>query len=217
MSEPSVKQLTGDDVRTLRNKTGMTQKQFCEFFGFNINTLRHWERGDRSPSGAALSILNLLSTSPELFRELKSRESARKDSSEGKAILKNIVVKPERKSLKLLLEKYPDDIEAIILVLLKSIGFVYQKTERESGLIVFYAGHDVGNLKSTLCLSAAKNEVSGEYLPVLEKALSVIYAIENDLSSALYMPHEMRQSRVQAVIQDLGTDEAFFSTVLRNW
>lgn len=36
----------------------LTTKQFAARFGFSVATLRHWERGDRSPQGAALVLLN---------------------------------------------------------------------------------------------------------------------------------------------------------------
>lgn len=42
------------DVSALRQRMGMTQEQFAARFGFSVATLRHWERGDRSPQGAAL-------------------------------------------------------------------------------------------------------------------------------------------------------------------
>lgn len=217
MSEPSVKQLTGDGVRAIRSRTGMTQKQFCESFGFNINTLRHWERGDRSPSGAALAILNLLDVSPEVVQELKSREATRVGPSEEKSILKTLVVGREEKPLKRLLEESPNEAEAIIVALLRAVGFIYQKAEKKSEIVEFYAGHDSGNLKLALCFDTKKSNISGEYVSVLEKALGVVYAIENELSSAIYLPHEMRQAKIQSVIQSLEIDEAFYSTVLRNW
>ena len=41
------------DVKALRAKVGMTQEQFAARFGFSTATLRHWERGDRTPHGPA--------------------------------------------------------------------------------------------------------------------------------------------------------------------
>jgi putative transcriptional regulator len=41
------------DVSKLRRRMGMTQEQFAARFGFSVATLRHWERGDRTPQGAA--------------------------------------------------------------------------------------------------------------------------------------------------------------------
>ncbi|MCH8124935.1 helix-turn-helix domain-containing protein [candidate division KSB1 bacterium] len=48
------------DVKKLRKKVGMTQVDFAATFGISVGTLRHWERGDRSPRGPALVLLNLV-------------------------------------------------------------------------------------------------------------------------------------------------------------
>jgi len=52
------------DVKKLREKTGLTQAQFAAIFGFGLGTLRHWERGDRYPTGAALVLLNIIDRDP---------------------------------------------------------------------------------------------------------------------------------------------------------
>jgi len=39
------------DVANLRKRLGLTQEQFAARFGFSVATLRHWERGDRTPHG----------------------------------------------------------------------------------------------------------------------------------------------------------------------
>ena len=53
------------DVKALRASVGMTQEQFAARFGFSTATLRHWERGDRSPNGSALVLLNVIGRNPE--------------------------------------------------------------------------------------------------------------------------------------------------------
>jgi putative transcriptional regulator len=53
------------DVSALRQEMGMTQEQFAARFGFSVSTLRHWERGDRSPNGASLVLLNVIQRAPE--------------------------------------------------------------------------------------------------------------------------------------------------------
>jgi putative transcriptional regulator len=53
------------DVSALRKRMGMTQEQFAARFGFSVATLRHWERGDRSPQGASLVLLNVIKRAPE--------------------------------------------------------------------------------------------------------------------------------------------------------
>lgn len=53
------------DVPALRQRMGMTQEQFAARFGFSVATLRHWERGDRSPHGASLVLLNVIKRAPD--------------------------------------------------------------------------------------------------------------------------------------------------------
>lgn len=48
------------DVAALRQRLEMTQEHFAASFGFSVATLRHWERGDRRPSGASLVLLNVI-------------------------------------------------------------------------------------------------------------------------------------------------------------
>lgn len=53
------------NVSALRQRMGMTQEQFAARFGFSVATLRHWERGDRTPRGAALVLLNVINRAPK--------------------------------------------------------------------------------------------------------------------------------------------------------
>ena len=53
------------DVAAVRARLGLTQDQFAARFGFSVATLRHWERGDRRPQGAALVLLNLIEREPQ--------------------------------------------------------------------------------------------------------------------------------------------------------
>jgi putative transcriptional regulator len=52
------------DVSSLRERLSLTQEQFAARFGFSVATLRHWERGDRIPSGASLVLLNVIDRNP---------------------------------------------------------------------------------------------------------------------------------------------------------
>jgi len=53
------------DVAQLRERLGLTQEQFAARFGFSVATLRHWERGDRRPTGASLVLLNVINRNPK--------------------------------------------------------------------------------------------------------------------------------------------------------
>ena len=52
------------DVRALRKRLGMSQNLFAARFGFPLATLRHWEYGRRKPSGACLTLLNVIAANP---------------------------------------------------------------------------------------------------------------------------------------------------------
>lgn len=53
------------DVKAVRTNVSMTQIEFASTFGISLGTLRHWERGDRTPRGPALVLLNVLSKDPQ--------------------------------------------------------------------------------------------------------------------------------------------------------
>ena len=57
------------DVKALRLRIGMTQEQFAGVFGFSTATLRHWERGDRTPHGPARVLLNVIDHNPSAVIE----------------------------------------------------------------------------------------------------------------------------------------------------
>jgi len=52
------------DVKNIRAKIGMSQNEFASAFGISVSTLRHWERGDRTPHGPALVLLNVVAKEP---------------------------------------------------------------------------------------------------------------------------------------------------------
>ncbi|MFO1221427.1 MAG: helix-turn-helix domain-containing protein [Burkholderiaceae bacterium] len=61
------------DVAAVRGRLGFTQEQFALRFGVSVATLRHWERGDRSPQGPALVLLNLIERDPKgVMRALRA-------------------------------------------------------------------------------------------------------------------------------------------------
>lgn len=54
------------DVKHIRANVGMSQNKFASAFGISVSTLRHWERGDRTPQGPALVLLNVVAKEPEV-------------------------------------------------------------------------------------------------------------------------------------------------------
>ncbi|ALG69223.1 helix-turn-helix domain-containing protein [Beggiatoa leptomitoformis] len=53
------------NVAQLRAKLGLTQLEFATKFCISLGTLRHWERGDRKPRGAALALLQVVAKEPQ--------------------------------------------------------------------------------------------------------------------------------------------------------
>ena len=64
-----VHRLENLDIKKIRESTGLTQKEFAATFTISLGTLRHWERGDRSPTGPALVLLNVLAKNPSIVFE----------------------------------------------------------------------------------------------------------------------------------------------------
>ena len=51
-------------VSAIREKTGLSQRQFAELLGVSIRTLQDWEQGRRAPSGAARTLLRIAAKHP---------------------------------------------------------------------------------------------------------------------------------------------------------
>lgn len=64
------------DVKAVRKQVGMTREQFAASFGISLDTLRHWERGDRIPRGPALVLLQVVAKEPRaVLRALSQNKS----------------------------------------------------------------------------------------------------------------------------------------------
>lgn len=57
------------DVRAIRGRLGLTQQEFAFRFGFNINTLRHWEQGRRVPEGPTRAYLMVIDREPKAVQK----------------------------------------------------------------------------------------------------------------------------------------------------
>jgi putative transcriptional regulator len=67
------------EIRTVRERSGMTQNQFAAAFGIGLGTLQKWERGERRPSGAARSLLMVMKTDlPSVVKALGVTPQRRK-------------------------------------------------------------------------------------------------------------------------------------------
>jgi len=56
--------MTGDEVRRLRERLGVTQARLGEMLGVARNSVARWERGEMGIRPSAAKLLQLLSTRP---------------------------------------------------------------------------------------------------------------------------------------------------------
>ncbi len=60
------------DVKSIRDKTGMSQHQFATTLGVSLKTLKYWEKGDRIPKGPGLVLLKFIDKAPRTVLEILS-------------------------------------------------------------------------------------------------------------------------------------------------
>ena len=66
-----------EEIRAVRGRLRFTQRQFAGYFGFPLATLRHWEYGDRRPTGCAYVLLQLIRENPRLVLQVVRKARAR--------------------------------------------------------------------------------------------------------------------------------------------
>jgi putative transcriptional regulator len=58
------------DVKSIREKTGLSQSKFAALLGVSIRTLQDWEQHRRAPSGAAKTLLLIADRNPRALLEV---------------------------------------------------------------------------------------------------------------------------------------------------
>ena len=61
------------DIRSLREKYGLSQTKFAALMGVSVGTLRNWEQGRRKPEGSARVLLQVVAKHPEAVLDVVSR------------------------------------------------------------------------------------------------------------------------------------------------
>lgn len=62
------------DVKTLRRRLGLSQRNFAARFGFDLDTVQNWEQGRRHPQGATRAFLKVIEKEPDaVLRALAAR------------------------------------------------------------------------------------------------------------------------------------------------
>ena len=49
---------TAEDIRAFRERLGLSQTDFANLLGVDARSVRRWESGQGTPTGAALAVLN---------------------------------------------------------------------------------------------------------------------------------------------------------------
>lgn len=61
------------EARAVREKTGLSQRQFAVLIGVSKRTLENWEQGRRKPTGPARALLKVFDADPiQVVRALRS-------------------------------------------------------------------------------------------------------------------------------------------------
>jgi putative transcriptional regulator len=58
------------NTHQLREKLGLTQRQFAARYGITLGTLKRWEGKRSLPSGAAVTLLRLIEAHPQTIANL---------------------------------------------------------------------------------------------------------------------------------------------------
>jgi putative transcriptional regulator len=57
------------NVKAIREKLRLTQRQFAEMFGLSLSVVRDWEQGRFIPDQAARTLLKVIACNPEAVRQ----------------------------------------------------------------------------------------------------------------------------------------------------
>ena len=57
------------DVKRIRQRTGMTQREFAAFFGFKLSALQAWEQGRRKPDHTVRILFRVIEYDPVAVHE----------------------------------------------------------------------------------------------------------------------------------------------------
>ncbi|HFT4334731.1 TPA: helix-turn-helix domain-containing protein [Klebsiella variicola] len=218
MKENLINEMPSAHIKQLRAKTGLTQDEFCETFGLNLNTYRHWERGDRKPTGSSLVLLKLIE---ESFHEVLSIMNKIKGDGPIMSDGKTLILKSLEQDGFFTFEHFVKESSFFsadaICALIKANGFPYVYFSNNQGKIVFSAGYEIEDMKDIFWVNNDDGTYGGTLKTVVEKTYSSIYAIEVDLQDAAYWTPEMRNSRIVDITEKTGIERDFFNNIVRNW
>ena len=65
MTPSRIYTVNSPDVKSVREKTGLSQAMFATMIGVKVKTLQNWEQHRRNPTGAAAALLTIFDREPE--------------------------------------------------------------------------------------------------------------------------------------------------------
>ena len=64
-----VKEYTSQEVKIIRDSTGLSQNLFARYLGVSVKTVEAWEAGKNRPSGVASRMLNMMEMDRDLIKK----------------------------------------------------------------------------------------------------------------------------------------------------
>lgn len=59
-------QLSGEDIRSIRKKLYLTQRDFADLVNVSVKTVERWEAGDKPVTGPVVTLVKLLTENPQI-------------------------------------------------------------------------------------------------------------------------------------------------------
>ncbi len=59
--------ITSEQIKTIREKTRLSQAVFAKLLNVSLSSVRQWEQGKRIPTGSTKVLLDLLNKSPHIL------------------------------------------------------------------------------------------------------------------------------------------------------
>lgn len=72
---PEPRKFQGKEVALLRARHGFSQVHLAHVLGVSPGAVRSWEQGQKSMSGAASRVLEILEIEPTIFKKLKRQKA----------------------------------------------------------------------------------------------------------------------------------------------
>ena len=67
-------ELSGQDIKRIRKKLGITQKEFAHLVNVSVKTIERWESGKQSVTGPMVTLGKLLRENPQVITDLRIPE-----------------------------------------------------------------------------------------------------------------------------------------------